>query len=167
MSATVTSGSLPAIQPTNSARLATSKHTWHMCALYQGSRWQRATSLPTLVVPRATPGLAARGTLVGEASADHVFTSARLMSAPTVADHAVHATPPQIGEEIPTNRRTNRRTDFSAKQAPSALDLSPRPLTHLPYGCSIVAFMWKGKISLKFQKKNFVSRPLHGPSAVV
>ena len=38
------------------------------------------------------------------------------------------ATPsPQVGEEIPTNRRTNRRTNSSAKQAPSALDLSPRP----------------------------------------
>ena len=61
--------------------------------------------------------------------------------------------PPQISEEIPTNRRTNRRTDFSAKQAPSALDLSPRPQTHLPYGCSIVAVMWKCKISLNFRKK--------------
>ena len=34
--------------------------------------------------------------------------------------------PTQIGEKIPTNRRTNRRTDFSAKQVPTALDLSPR-----------------------------------------
>ena len=65
--------------------------------------------------------------------------------------------PPQIGEEIPTNRRTNRQTDFSAKQAPTALDLSPRLLTHLPYGCSIVAFMWKRKISLNFQIFFFVS----------
>ena len=62
---------------------------------------------------------------------------------------------PQIGEETPTNRRTNRRIDFSAKQAPSALDLSPRPLTHLPYGCSIVAFMWKRKISLNFFENFF------------
>ena len=71
--------------------------------------------------------------------------------------------PPQISEVILTNRRTNRRTDFSAKQAPSALDLSPRPLTHLPYGCSIVAFMWKRRISLNFENKFFVSGSLHGP----
>ena len=71
--------------------------------------------------------------------------------------------PPKIGEEIPTNRRTNWRTNFSAKQASSALDLSPRPQTHLPYGCSIVAIMWKHKISLNFRQKIFVSRYLHGP----
>ena len=68
--------------------------------------------------------------------------------------------PPKIGEEIPTNQRT----DFSAKQAPSALDLSPKPQTHLPYGCSIVVVMWKRKISLNFPKKIFfVSRSVHGP----
>ena len=73
----------------------------------------------------------------------------------TLSEALPHSTPPpQIGKEIPTNRRTNRRTDFPAKQAPSALDLSPRPQTHLPYGCSIVAFMWKPKTSLNFRKKN-------------
>ena len=65
------------------------------------------------------------------------------------------------------NQRTNWRTDFSAKQAPSALDLSPRPQTHLPYRCLIVAVMWKRKISLNFQKKNFVSRSVNGPWAII
>ena len=41
------------------------------------------------------------------------------------ARQAGHLQPP------PPNRRTNRRTDFSAQRVPSALDLSPRPLTHL------------------------------------
>ena len=54
--------------------------------------------------------------------------------------------PPKIGEEIPTNWRTNQWTDFSAKQVPSALDLSPRAQTHLPFGCSVVGVMWKPKI---------------------
>ena len=31
----------------------------------------------------------------------------------------------------------------------------PVPRTHLPYGCSIVAVMWKRKISLNFRKKKF------------
>ena len=61
--------------------------------------------------------------------------------------------PPPIGEEIPTNQQTNRRTDFSAKQVPGALDLSPRPQTHLPFSCSVVGVMWKPKISLNFRKK--------------
>ena len=56
--------------------------------------------------------------------------------------------PPQIGEEIPTNRRTN----FSAKQVPSALDLSPRPPTHLPFGCSAVGVMWDPKHPSIFKK---------------
>ena len=76
-------------------------------------------------------------------------SSSRYMSYRHLATWVDQA-PPQIGEEIPTNRRTNRRTDFLAKQAPSAVDLSPRPLTHLPYGCSLVAFIWKHKISLNF-----------------
>ena len=48
---------------------------------------------------------------------------------------------------------TNRRTDFSAKQVPSALDLSPRPQAHLPFVCSLVGVMWKAKICLNFQKQ--------------
>ena len=60
--------------------------------------------------------------------------------------------PPQkkIGEEIPTNRRTG----FSAKQVPSALDLSPRPKTDLPFGCSVVGVTWKPEICLNVRKKN-------------
>ena len=54
--------------------------------------------------------------------------------------------------------RTNRQTDFSAKQVPSALDLSPRPKTHLPIGCSVVGVMWKPKISLNFQKNFHLQR---------
>ena len=64
---------------------------------------------------------------------------------------------PQIGEEIPTNRQTNQRTDFSPKQAPSALDLSPRPQTHLPFGCSVVGVIWKPKISRNFREKNSIA----------
>ena len=63
----------------------------------------------------------------------------------------------------PPKRRRNpsksqsKSADFSAKQVPSALDLSPRPQTHLPFGCSAVGVMWKPKISLNFQKKNHLS----------
>ena len=58
-----------------------------------------------------------------------------------------HATPQKkIGKEIPSNQRNK------AKQVPSALDLSPRPQRHLPFGCSVVGVMWKRKISLNFQK---------------
>ena len=41
----------------------------------------------------------------------------------------------QIGKQ-------NRRTDFSPKQVPSDLDLSPRAQTHLPFGCSVVGVVW-------------------------
>ena len=40
----------------------------------------------------------------------------------------------EIGEEIPTSRRNRSADRFLAKQVPSALDLSPRPQTHLPFG---------------------------------
>jgi len=52
---------------------------------------------------------------------------------------------------------TNRRTNFSAKQVPSALDLSPRPQTHLPFGCSVVGVTWKPKISLNFSVSQWYS----------
>ena len=51
----------------------------------------------------------------------------------------------------PTNQRgnPNKSADrFSAKQVPSALDLSPTPQTHLPFG--VVGVTCKPKISLKF-----------------
>ena len=46
-----------------------------------------------------------------------------------------------------------RRTGCSAKQAPSDLDLGPRPQTHLPFACFAVGVMWKPKISLNFREK--------------
>ena len=62
--------------------------------------------------------------------------------------------PPKSAKKSQQNGGTNWQTNFSAKQVASALDLSPRPQTHLPFGCSVVGVMWKPKISLNFQKKN-------------
>ena len=58
------------------------------------------------------------------------------------------------------NKSANKLADrFPQKQVPSALDLSSRPQTHLPFGCSVAGVMWKPKISRNFRKKIFVSRP--------
>ena len=52
---------------------------------------------------------------------------------------------------------TFRRAVFSAKEVPSAQDLSPRAQTHLPFGCSVVGVRWKPKASLNLQKKFHLS----------
>ena len=126
--------------------------------------WDKLVSMQKALWKRHPTGeLAAQGNpMPAGRPAGNQRTRAVLMQ--VYPSGGTHSTPPpQIGEEMPTNRRTNWRTNFSAKQAPSALDLSPRPQTHLPYGCSIVAVMWKRKMSLNVRKKIFVSRSLHGP----
>ena len=65
--------------------------------------------------------------------------------------------PPKSAKKSQQIGGTNRRTNFSAKQVASALGLSPRPQTHLPFGCSVVGVMRKPKISLNFRKKNSIA----------
>ena len=50
--------------------------------------------------------------------------------------------PPKSAKKSQQIGGTHRRTNFSAKQVPSALDLSQRLQTHLPFGCFVVDVMW-------------------------
>ena len=59
--------------------------------------------------------------------------------------------PPQIGEEIPTNRQNKSADPFSPKQLATGLDLGCKPQTYLPFGCCAV--MWKPKMSVNLKKK--------------
>ena len=51
-------------------------------------------------------------------------------------------TPPLVpARKTQRSGATFRRAVFSAKEVPSAQDLSPRAQTHLPFGCSVVGVM--------------------------
>ena len=64
-----------------------------------------------------------------------------------------HQPPPVPARKTQRSGATFRQAVFSAKEVPSAQDLSPRAQTHLPFGCSVVGVMWKPKASLNLQKK--------------
>ena len=83
-------------------------------------------------------------------------TVQKLVAAPVAAAAAPPPPPPKSAKKSQQIGGTNWRTNFSAKQVPSALDFSPRPQTHLPFACSVVGFMWNPKyLSIK---KKFISR---------
>ena len=64
------------------------------------------------------------------------------------------SSPPVPARKTQHSGATFRRAVFSAKEVPSAQDLSPRAQTHLPFGCSVVGVMWKPKAALNLQKKS-------------
>ena len=67
--------------------------------------------------------------------------------------------PPPFRREKP-NIPAQRSSEpfFSAKEVPSAQNLSPRAQTHLSFGCCVVGVMWKPKAALNLQKKFYCLR---------
>ena len=116
------------------------------------SRWGHAPSLEGSTViqvkQQATAPFLGRGLWTSYPS---LLGTGLPASPPPIVLDPYNPPPPQIGEESQQISGTNWRTNFSAKQVPGALDLSPRPQTHLPFGCSAVGVMWKAEICLNFQ----------------
>ena len=65
----------------------------------------------------------------------YLFYPALPLSSPTPS------TPTKSAKKSQQISGTNQRTNFSAKQLPTDLDLGSIPQTHLPFGCCAVRVM--------------------------